>query len=85
MTMIPNLQDIQQYLEDQLKVSGISISDDSHLHHSHTNFQATKAYLTITIPNISGIPRLQLHRKIMQYAKEVCNQPIHAIAINIQK
>ncbi len=79
----PNLAEIEHYIETKLCISGISITDDSHLHHTHQNFQQSKAYLTITIPKALTISRLTLHRRVMQYAKEICNQPIHAIAIHV--
>ena len=79
--MKPNLLDIKNHLEKSLNIIGIDITDDSHLHHTHTNFQDTKAYLTIRLPTIKSLSRLKLHRLVMQYAGEVCNQPIHAIAV----
>ena len=79
--MKPNLVDIQSHLEKSLGITGIRIIDDSHLHQTHTNFQEAKAYLTIRLPRIKTLSRLKLHRLVMQYANEVCNQPIHAIAV----
>lgn len=79
--MKPNLFTIQSHLEKSLSITGIKIVDDSHLHLTHTNFQETKAYLTIRLPRIKTLSRLKLHRLVMQYANEVCNQPIHAIAV----
>ena len=79
--MKPNLLDIQTHLEKILNITGVDITYDSHLHHTHTNFQDTKAYLTIKLPTITTLSRLKLHRLVMGHASEVCNQPIHAIAV----
>ena len=79
--MAPNLLEITNHLEKKLGIQGIVLSDDSHLHHTHQNFQSTKAYLTVHLPKVKHLSRLTLHRQIMRYSQEICNQPIHAIAI----
>jgi stress-induced morphogen len=76
-----NLLAIETYLQAQFQLENVRIQDDSHLHQTHKQFQAKKAYLTVWIPLIKDIPKLKLHRMIMKMVEEVCNQPIHAISI----
>ena len=77
-----NLTEIQNYIENHLQITGITILDESHLHQTHSQYQATKAYLKIYMPRPHHLSRIALHRLVMQYAQEACNQPIHAIAIH---
>lgn len=78
-----NLNDIAHYVESKLEISGVTISDDSHLHRSHLNFQAKKAYLTITLANHTTLSRIQFHKQVYQLVEAACPIPIHALCIKL--
>ena len=74
---------LTKQLSSHFKNSCIQIYDDAHLHTNHTQFQSQKAYLRIHIQLETAMPRLKLHREIMQLAKHYCPIEIHAIQINL--
>lgn len=80
-----NTQVIADYIEKHLECSAIHVRDDAHLHQSHTQFQAKKAYLCISISLSTQMSRIALHRKVMSLAKECCPIPIHAVQVIINK
>ena len=80
-----NLEEIRDFIQQSLNINDVRISDDSHLHHSHQQFQSQKAYLTIYLEKVPNISRIKLHRTVMALAAQVCNQPIHAISIQTLK
>ena len=78
-----NLLTITNQLKAELNISDIRLTDDSHLHTTHQQFQSKKAYITVYIKGHTTASRLTLHRKIMAIVKQTCNIPVHALAIKI--
>ena len=78
-----DLDNIIQHVESRLELNGVTLRDDSHLHRSHLNFQAQKAYLTITLANHTSLSRIQFHKQVYQLVEEACPIPIHALCIKL--
>jgi len=79
-----NIKEITSKLKEALNIDDVALTDDSHLHQSHQQFQASKAYLTVCLAGETGLSRISLHRKIMRIVNQVCNIPVHAIAIKVK-
>ena len=78
-----NIPEITSKLKVELSINDIRLTDDSHLHQSHLQFQSEKAYITVYLNGDIGLSRISLHRKVMRIVKDVCNIPVHAIAVKV--
>lgn len=76
-----NLEEITQELKSSLNLSYVVLTDDSHLHKTHQQFQSEKAYISIYINEPVKLTRLALHRNVMKIVEKTCAIPVHAIAV----
>jgi stress-induced morphogen len=73
--------DLTTMLIKACDLKSLKVTDESHLHANHQQFQAKKAYLRMIVTPHQKVNRLALHRKILQLAFDF--MPIHALSIQI--
>ena len=77
---------IDNILKKNLSNLNIKITDNSHLHQGHNNFNGdgeTHITVNLQINSKSKINRLELHRKINSLLKKEFDKGLHSLEIKI--
>lgn len=87
--MVNDISDIiRDKLHQSLNIQHLEIINDSALHHGHSGDNGSgNSHFTINISatEFSDISLVARHRLIYDALDDLMNNPIHALAINIQK
>ena len=78
-----NIQQLETKIQKAIPDQTIQMVDESHLHHTHKQYQSTKAYLLIKLQHAIRPKRIENHRVIYQIVEAHCPIPIHALRIQI--
>lgn len=81
MTSSRHAETIQTQLQAQFKPLYLSIIDESHLHHTHTN-AATHFNVVLVSALFQDLSRLQRHQAVNRCLRDVFAQ-IHALALHL--
>jgi BolA protein len=74
--------DIERQLRATLAPSGLTITDDSHLHAGHAGAREGRHFsVRITSPRFAGLSRVARHRLVYDALHPLIPQGIHALAI----
>lgn len=79
-------QRIKKILLNQFKDFSIKISDNSHLHKGHNNFNGkneTHIKISLKCSKTYKLSRLDIHRKINKLLKDEFNAGLHSLEIKI--
>ena len=77
-------QQIHQQLNQQLNVTYIAITNDSHRHQGHAGWNQggdTHFSITIVSPDFEKLSRIQRHQRIYAILEEWMKKTIHALQI----
>ncbi len=79
-------QRIEEKLQKNFQPQFLEVKNNSHLHHGHLGDDGsgeTHFAVVIEAEGLSGVPKVQAHRKINSLLKDEFEQGMHALEIKI--